>query len=339
MGVLDQVLAYKQKKEAEQSADLQAIPQAMMLYQQGKQQAYENQIKGMLAQATLAKSGFIYDQKKNTLTRDPSLNQGNVLDQILKAQKINTLQAKENLYGKMMKEDEGGGDPEAILDKASKSSGFGKEDFNVKPITRMVAGVPHTAYVPELKNQLPAGLEKEYRGFAKVGLGLSQNLKMLQENPEFEKLMNPANIKAMRPGTLLGNIGNFLLKIDPKSKDFATFKAESDKTFQAFRKETTGAQAALAELGWLAPDYPEPTDNPELYKKKAITALERIAEGEKLLLDYWGSQGYRTSKLREIDSPASKTLKANSGESTESSKLEVGGMFQGKKILKVKQIG
>lgn len=307
MGVLDTVLRYKEQKDAQRNADINAIPQAMMQFQAGRQQATDNLLKTLTLQATLAKSGLAIGQNNQLIKDDSLIGNDLMLKQQMNQQKLNTMKSKENLYNKMIEaENSGDSDPEAILKKASENTGFGTEDFNVEPLTRMVAGVPHTAYVPKLKNQLPAGLEKEYRGFAKVGMGLSQNLKMLADNPEFEKEMSPTNIKAMRPGTFLGNIGNFIMKADPKSKNFATFKAETDKVFQAFRKETTGAQAALAELGWLAPDYPETTDNPELYKEKANVALQRIAEGEQLLLNNWNAQGYRTSKLKELGSPASK---------------------------------
>lgn len=309
MGILNDVLQYKARKDADREAQSNAIPQALMAYQQAKQQSQDNMLKQLTVQATLARSGLAIGPN-GQLVKDPTLSQDDVLNQMLKAQKINTLKSKESLFDKMINESNTDVDPTQVLKTASKNSGLGEEDFNVKPLTRMVAGVPHTSYVPELKNALPSGLEKEYRGFGKVGLALSQNLRTLNEHPEFEKLMSPTSIKAMRPGTLLGNIGNFLLKIDPKSKDFATFKAETDKTFQAFRKETTGAQAALAELGWLAPDYPEVTDNPELYKEKAKVALERIAEGEKLMLDNWGAQGYRTSQLKKVKSPAKKSTES-----------------------------
>lgn len=58
MGVLDQLLEYKKYKDAQNNADLQAIPQAAMLYQQGKQQQLENTIKTLTLQGTLAKSGI-----------------------------------------------------------------------------------------------------------------------------------------------------------------------------------------------------------------------------------------------------------------------------------------
>lgn len=58
MGVLDQVLAYKKQKDAEATADISAIPQAAMLYQQARQQQFENQIKSLTAQAQIAKAGY-----------------------------------------------------------------------------------------------------------------------------------------------------------------------------------------------------------------------------------------------------------------------------------------
>lgn len=70
MGVLDTVLRYKEQKEAQENADLQAIPQAAMLFQQAKQQQFNNMIQGLTTQATLAKAGLIYDPAKNTLTKN-----------------------------------------------------------------------------------------------------------------------------------------------------------------------------------------------------------------------------------------------------------------------------
>lgn len=58
MGVLDTVLRYKQQKDAEATADISAIPQAAMLYQQAKQQQFENQIKSLTAQAQIARAGY-----------------------------------------------------------------------------------------------------------------------------------------------------------------------------------------------------------------------------------------------------------------------------------------
>lgn len=58
MGALDALLRYKQQKDAEATADVSAIPQALMLYQQGKQQALDNTLKTLTLQGTLAKSGI-----------------------------------------------------------------------------------------------------------------------------------------------------------------------------------------------------------------------------------------------------------------------------------------
>ncbi len=58
MSVLDSVLKYKQQKDAEATADISAIPQAAMLYQQAKQQQFDNQIKSLTAQASIARAGY-----------------------------------------------------------------------------------------------------------------------------------------------------------------------------------------------------------------------------------------------------------------------------------------
>jgi hypothetical protein len=197
--------------------------------------------------------------------------------------------------------------PEEVVRIASEKTGFGEEDFDVEPVQRSIRGVPVTSYVPKLKAKMPVALEKQYRGFSEITRSLAKNLSFLEKEGIKEK-MGPFSLEAQRPGTILGNIGNIMLKLDPNSKEFAVFKAETDKAFQVFRKETTGAQAALAELGWLAPDYPELTDNPELYKAKALEAISRLREGEELLLQTASAQGYRTSNLKKVKSPAKKVV-------------------------------
>lgn len=76
MGVLDQVLAYKKQKDAEATADISAIPQAAMLYQQAKQQQFENQIKSLTAQAQIAKAGYKVGPN-GQLVKDDSLSSQN----------------------------------------------------------------------------------------------------------------------------------------------------------------------------------------------------------------------------------------------------------------------
>lgn len=72
MGVLDTILRYKQQKDAEATADISAIPQAAMLYQQAKQQQFDNQIKSLTAQAQIAKAGYKIGPN-GKLVRDESL--------------------------------------------------------------------------------------------------------------------------------------------------------------------------------------------------------------------------------------------------------------------------
>lgn len=76
MGVLDQVLKYKAEKEAQQSADISAIPQAIIAFQQGRQQQQDNLLKQLTVQASLAKSGMSLTPD-GKITKDPSFQQMN----------------------------------------------------------------------------------------------------------------------------------------------------------------------------------------------------------------------------------------------------------------------
>lgn len=175
---------------------------------------------------------------------------------------------------------------------------FAPEDYINKQVVRNVRGIPQIMTIPELKPTLPPTMEKSYRGILNTELAIKQNLKMLQDDKTLEKYMSPLEIKAWKGGNPIGALGNLLIKMNPKDANWSTFKAETDKAFQTFRKETTGAQAALAELGWLAPDYPEADDNPTQYKRKAAVALQRMAEAKEMLKNSWGAN-YRVSNLTQ----------------------------------------
>lgn len=175
---------------------------------------------------------------------------------------------------------------------------FAPEDYINKQVVRNIRGIPQIMTVPELKPVLPPTMEKSYRGILNTELAIKQNLKMLEDDKSLEKYMSPFEIKAWKGGNPIGALGNILIKMNPKDANWSTFKAETDKAFQTFRKETTGAQAALAELGWLAPDYPEADDNPMQYKRKAAVALQRMAEAKELLKNTWGAN-YRVSNLTQ----------------------------------------
>lgn len=71
MGILNDVLQYKARKEAEEAQVANAIPQAVAAFIQGRQQAVENQQKSMLMQIQAANAGFRIDG--NQLVKDESL--------------------------------------------------------------------------------------------------------------------------------------------------------------------------------------------------------------------------------------------------------------------------
>lgn len=176
-------------------------------------------------------------------------------------------------------------------------SGYSEDDYILKPVVNRFKGKTFVENVPELKPPLDAASTNEIGAFRSTRKNLKNNLNLMNDN--VKKYMNPFDPRSGRSG-----VGGFALKTqsffgDKSANDFLTFKAETDKVFQEFRKVTTGAQAALKELGWLEPDYPMTSDPPELYTQKANEAIKRIEEGENLLLDLYSSRGFRVGEIRK----------------------------------------
>lgn len=282
MGVLEEVLRYKQQKDLERQADISMLPQAIQSYQAGEQMRQKNLIDSLVAQATLAKQGLIYNQATNTIKKDASvLSEDDTLSNTLKRKQI---QAYDQFLGSQ------GAASGAI-------PGSNPEDFITKPELRSFKGVPTVVNAQEMKPILPQKSGSQIIDIRSLYQNLENNYNMLDEN--IKKRMSPLNLSAYR-----GPLGNLAVKVqsmsgDKGAKEFSTFKAEVDKTFQKYRKDTTGAQAAMKELGWLAPDLPESTDPPDIFVSKTNEALARYAEGEQLLLDSFSQQGYRTGELRK----------------------------------------
>ncbi len=56
MGILNDVMQYRARKEADREAQANAIPQALLAYQSAKQTQQDNLLKQLTVQATLAKA-------------------------------------------------------------------------------------------------------------------------------------------------------------------------------------------------------------------------------------------------------------------------------------------
>ena len=185
--------------------------------------------------------------------------------------------------------------------QALSEGGKDPEDFEITPQERNVMGIPITKYTAKLKPMVDQKTDAQIKALRTQANGLTRNLELMSKN--VRDYMSPTNFGASRiPGAGAYLKGKAAFGTDSASQsatEFATFKAETDKVFQAFRSDVTGAAAGLRELGWLAPDFPEANDPPKLYTRKAIEALKRIKEGEQLLLDSASQRGQRTSGYRK----------------------------------------
>lgn len=72
----------------------------------------------------------------------------------------------------------------------------------------------------------------------------------------------------------------------------ASFKADTDKLFQKYRKVTTGVQAGYPELAWLAADMPKTTDRPDIYLSKTEGSINQNIENAKNMIVTLRGAGY-----------------------------------------------
>lgn len=307
MPLLDEVLNFKRYQDQQNNAELNALAPAIMSLVQGRQQRQTNLLDQFKLQGELAKSGIGADINMDRgllhlFQRSDLMNPKDTAD-------IDLKKAQTDLYRNAAT---GGASllsgfgieagtkeptPDEIVAGHAKQLGVDPSDLILKPQTRTMRGVPMIINVPELKPALGATETNNVQSLRKVASTLAANMKMI--DPSIEKKMSFLNLGAHR-----GGLANAVSKVNEMAGDkdepkFATFKAEVDKAFQQYRKETTGAAAALAELGWIAPDLPEASDSKKRFVEKTITAIQRFAEGEKLLLDTYGQRGSRISELKK----------------------------------------
>lgn len=177
--------------------------------------------------------------------------------------------------------------PEESLTKIPK--GEDPEDYIPKPMVRKVNNEATEIYLAEKKQKVPA---KQLDDLRLLGINISD----LSRNLEVKKIKGidtgPSIVN--RPGVIADIIGNLQGK-----KDLLSFKAEVDKAFQKYRKETTGVQAGYKELNWLAPDFPKVTDEDAVFIQKSEDAINTVKINQNMFLDYLKDNGYAVGKLRK----------------------------------------
>ena len=210
-----------------------------------------------------------------------------------------------------------GGNSPSNVQSISEEAGMSPDDYIMKPTVTRFKGKTSVVNTPALKDPLDAKSTDELGAFRTTRQNLKNNLDMMNQEG-IKNRMGPLLAGKYSASRMPGSnafLGIQTMGGDKGAANFATFKAETDKVFQQFRKATTGAQAALKELGWLEPDYPSPTDPPELYTQKANEAIKRLDEGENMLLDLYSQRGYRVGGLRSGMNPIQQAASNQSGSS------------------------
>lgn len=177
--------------------------------------------------------------------------------------------------------------PEEALTKIPK--GESPDDYLPQPKIRKVGSETKEIYIAEKKQKVPV---KQLDDLRLLGINASD----LARNLEVKKTKGIDTGPSLlnRPGTIADILGNITNK-----KDLLSFKAEVDKAFQKYRKETTGVQAGYKELNWLAPDFPKVTDEDDVFIQKSEDAINTVKKNQEMFLDYLQDNGYAVEKLRK----------------------------------------
>lgn len=304
MGILNDVLQWKQYKEQKGAQVANAIPQAVAAFIQGRQQQVENQNSMLKTQIDAAKQGFRIENGR--LVQDPTLMEA--------AQKnVLTIDDQGNLkaVGQVGRRDVVKQLPQSVDQIAEKS----KARADVKAQYFQEGEISDIRNINDLKTNVGT-LKKD---LAELGIG-PNDLGAIEEE-DIDSPFGPISVPARF------NLAGQYMK-DPK---YTAVKNKMERVFQSYRKVVTGAQASDRELKMLRPLVASFKDRPEVFFANLANMEE---EADSLLnsrFDMYDAFGRDTSKLRELYAPKQTDSGAEG--------LKVGAEFQGKKIKAVRLKG
>ncbi len=115
---------------------------------------------------------------------------------------------------------------------------------------------------------------------------------VLRLSEEVKDEIGPTKIAAYK-----GSMSNLIAQY--KNPKLQVLKAEVEKAFQLYRKETTGAQASDKELQMLRPNLPSLSERPEVFFGKINQTIAGTSRAKDVLLDTLDKAGYDMGKLLE----------------------------------------
>lgn len=145
-----------------------------------------------------------------------------------------------------------------------------------------------TILTPELKKQVS---QKETTDLGDIDSTVSDLQKNIDNLKKFNINSGPGYSTSGLPGADI--YSQFT-----KSPEFNTWKADTGRAFQKYRKWATGVAAGYPELRLLAPNFPKANDRPDVYISKSKSAMDDMNRNKTIMLDYLNKSGYRTGAFR-----------------------------------------
>jgi len=262
MGVLESLLKFKAEKEAQQSADIQAIPQALMAFQAGRQQQQANLLDQLKIQATLASSGLKLTPQG--VVRDESLTSPiDLLIQRGKAAEAAKNIGDRGLFNALQSTQS---QPQQTTSQSGSSSLAQMQAPEIDPFT----GKPTSAGVQqELQNKL---VETQKTEEVKTDVKNKEKMKGMEAiEGDLNSLLSMYNkIPAHDKGPIEGRTRGQFAKAFGTDVPLTTFEDASGLVLANISREFGGEKGVLTDqdIKRIKSAFPNKTDTDEIAKSK-----------------------------------------------------------------------
>lgn len=278
MGVLETLLAYKQQKDAQAMADVNAIPQAVTAFQIGKQQAKKNLLDELTLKVSAAKGGFDLNTQTGQLTQNPDFATSSVfsVDSEGNLSLSGSVPKSSKVFKQPLSPEQIGSREEARVSEQQKA--FKEPE---------IQGLVDLSDARDTLSEVRSGLDSiGIKDTTKFGNVITESI-----DSELGPISLPARFN------LVGQYAK-----DPK---YTALKGKMERAFQKFRKVVTGAQASYQELQNLRPLIASFKDRPGVFFENLNTLEDETNRMVNNRISTYEALGRNVDKVRTLYSKKS----------------------------------
>lgn len=270
---LDAVLGLIAQEKQQEQFKSQQLTEAVNIFQRARESAQQNSIRKMIQDSSQAQQEI-----ENSRRIKEDQNQ-----ELLRNAQIKALNAQVEAFG-------GGVNTGNNIDLGEfEKAGIPAEDIQMTPKQITYKGQQKTVLAPELKKEVS---QTQSTDIATIDSTISDLKKNIENLDKYKIQSGPGYSTSSLPGADI--YAQFT-----KSPEFNTWKSDTGRAFQKYRKWATGVAAGYPELRLITPNFPKADDRHDVYIAKAKSVIDDMNRNKEILLDYLNKSGYRTGALRD----------------------------------------